>query len=280
MKIINKYLIISLIFTILTSCGIFRKNVKVDIEELENEEYDESIRIDKEALMIADSLNKNSLSFKTFTASFSGNYESDDQNLPLKGVIRIKNDQFIWISLRPVLSIEIGRALFTRDSIKYLDRMKNEYFAESYSYIHKNFGFEMNYTVIESAITNKFFAYPPGNTVESYFLTENESVKANTLNAAGIFSNINMSHSINFSDINYYITENKLKLLDKNRKATFIYSNFTDIYGTKFPHNILIKISDNSKTSSINIKYSSIIKNKEFDLNFKIPKNYKQLHFE
>ena len=280
MKIIYKYLIISFVLTFFISCGLFRKSVKEDIEELENKEYDESIRIDKEALMIADSLNINSLSFKTFTASFSGNYESEDQNLPLKGVIRIKNDQFIWISLRPVLSIEIGRLLFTGDSIKYLDRMKNEYFAESYSYIHKNFGFEMNYNIIESAITNKFFAYPPGNTVKSYFLIKNESVKANTLNATVIFSNINLSHSIIFSDKNYYITENKLKLLDKNRKATFIYSKFTDIYGTKFPHNVLIKISDNSKTSLINIKYTSIIKNKEFDLNFKIPKNYKQLHFE
>ena len=278
MNNIYKYLIICLILTNATSCGFFaaRKNVIIN----DSKGYDDAVRIDKEALIITDSLNKNSLSYKTFSANFSGSYETNDQILPLKGIIRIKKDQFIWISLRPILSIEIGRLLFTQDSIKYLDRMKNEYFAENYSYIQKNFGFDMNYKIIESAVTNKFFVYPPENTVESYFLIENESEKPNTLNAAGIFSEINLSHSIIFSGNNYYITENKLKLLDKNKKVTFYYSNFKDIYGIKFPHNVLIKIFDNSKESSIGLEYSTIIKNKEFGLNFKIPENYKRLHFD
>lgn len=278
MNNIYKYLIICLILTTATSCGFFaaRKNVIIN----DSKGYDDAVRIDKEALIITDSLNKKSLSYETFSANFSGSYESNDQILPLKGIIRIKKDQFIWISLRPILSIEIGRLLFTQDSIKYLDRMKNEYFAENYSYIQKNFGFDMNYTIIESAVTNKFFVYPPGNTVESYFLIDNESEKPNTLNAAGIFLNINLSHSIVFSDKNCYITENTLKLLDKNKKVTFNYSNFKDIYEIKFPHNVLINIFDNSKKSLIDLKYASIIKNKEFNLNFKIPENYKRIHFD
>lgn len=278
MNNIYKYLIICLILTTATSCGFFaaRKNVIIN----DSKGYDDAVRIDKEALIITDSLNKNSLSYKTFSANFSGSYETNDQILPLKGIIRIKKDQFIWISLRPILSIEIGRLLFTQDSIKYLDRMKNEYFAENYSYIQKNFGFDINYSIIESAVTNKFFVYPSENTVESYFLIDNESEKPNTLNAAGIFSNINLSHSIVFSDKNYYITENTLKLLDKNKKVTFNYSNFKDINEIKFPHNVLINIFDNSKKSLIDLKYASIIKNKEFNLNFKIPENYKRIHFD
>ena len=286
MKIKYKYLIVSFILITFTSCGLFRTGVLEekgeDIESLriDNEEYNDNVRIDKDALIVIDSLKEKSIFFETFSASFTGKYENNDQNIPLKGMIRIKKDQFIWISLRPALSIEIGRLLITQDSIKYLDRMKNEYLAESYSYIQKNFGLEMNYNIIESAVTNKFFAYPPGNTKEAYFLIQNESQKANTLSATGIFFNFNLSHNIVFSDKSYNIIENNLKLLDKNKKVRFLYSEFKDIYGIKFHHNILINIFDNSKISSIDIKYSSIVRNKEFELNFKIPENYKRKHFE
>ena len=278
-SIVN-YLLIGIVLITVTSCGLLRKNVKKDIEEIDNTEIDGDTRIDKEALAVTDSLKYNSLSYKTFSASFNGSFESNDKKLPLKGIIRIKKNEFIWISLRPVISIEIGRVLLTKDSIKYLDRMKNEYFAEDYSYIKKNFGFEMNYTIIESALTNKFFLYPPGNTVAAYFLINNESSEANTLNAAGIYSDTNLSHSIHFSGSYYYITENKIKLLDKNINATFLYSDFQDLYGVKFPYTVSVNVFENSKESIIDMNYSAISNSKEFGLNFKIPKNYKKIHFE
>lgn len=279
-KPIVNYLFIGIVLITVTSCGLLRKNVKNDIEENDNKEINDDTKIDKEALVVTDSLKRNSLSYKNFSASFEGSFESNDKKLPLKGIIRIKKDEFIWISLRPVLSIEIGRLVLTNDSIIYLDRLKNEYFAENYSYIKKNFGFEMNYSIIESALTNKFFMYPPGNTLAAYFLINNEGSETNTLNAAGIYSDTNLSHSIRFSGSYYYITENKIKFPDKNMYATFIYSDFKYLYGIKFPFNVNVNVFENSKKSNIEMNYSSISNNKEFGLNFKIPKNYKKIHFE
>lgn len=275
-----KYFLFSLLITVLTSCSLFKTNVKKDIEERDSKNYNETDRIDKNALAVKDSLYSNSLSFNTFSAGFSGSYQSKEQNLPLKGHIRIKKDQFIWISLRPMLNIEIGRILFTEDSIKYLDRMKKEYFAENYNYIKKHFGFKMNYSIIESVLTNTFFLYPPDNSEAAYFLIENESTGANTLNAVGIYSDINLSHNIMFSGHNYYITENKINLLDNNKKVIFYYSNFKVLNNTEFPSNVLVNIFDNSKESLIDLEYSGILINKEFDLNFKIPSTYKQRSFD
>ena len=275
------YIFLFLLISLNFSCFLFKKTEKtIDMLDGSKNINEESFSNEILVNTITDSLSANNMNFTSLSANFSGNYKSAENSLPLKGIIRIKEGEFIWISLKPIMGIELGRVLFTSDSIKYIDRMKNEYFMENYSYIKKMFGFDLNYKSIEAILTNRFFVYPPDNTILSYYLVNNESVKANTLSAIGIFSDINMNHSIVFSDIKNYIVSNNINLLDKNQQISFTYSEFQIINGKNFPKNIFVRIFENNKILTIDFNYKTIVTDKIFSKSFKIPDNYKRIYFD
>jgi len=266
--------IVLIIFIFISSCGIFKGNITKEV--IDN---DENIRIDEKPSTYKDSIEKYNLDYESLSINFSGSYTDDEKNLPLKGILRIKKNSFIWISLRPALSIEMGRLLLTKDSIKYIDRLKNEYFMEDYSYINRKFGVKLNYLIFESIFLNKFFTYPSDNSINDYFVI-NEEGTVKSINASGIYHGQNISHIININSRNWYIILNSLKILDANREFIIKYENFYTLGNKMFPEYLDIKLKDKEKSISVMIEYDEVNKNKTFDINFKIPKNYKRINFE
>lgn len=53
-----------------------------------------------------------------------------DNNIGLKGQLRMQNDSIIWISLS-LIGIEVGRVMITNDSVKFINRSNKTYLAES-----------------------------------------------------------------------------------------------------------------------------------------------------
>ncbi|MCF6365866.1 MAG: DUF4292 domain-containing protein [Bacteroidales bacterium] len=269
MKKTNIFIILTLLFS---SCGIFKKSVQPE------DKYDNSF-IEKIKVQTAlDSIQKHYPKIETFYCGFTGNYEKKDQKLPLKGLIKIKTDEFIWISVRPVMGIEISRILITQDSIKVIDKIKNEYFAENINYLKSKVGFELNYETIQAIFLNRFFIFPPENKIESYFLINVENNK--TLSATGIFSGMNISHNTIFSENNFIIYENNLKLFNKNQSLNIAYSNFQPLNKKEFPNTIQIIIKDAVNLSMFNISYKNIKINETIKASFKIPENFKRVKFE
>lgn len=64
--------------------------------------------------------------------------------------IRIKKDSVMWISV--AVGIEIGRALVTLDSVKVMDRISKKYYALSLDDISKQFGFQLDYRLLQSLV--------------------------------------------------------------------------------------------------------------------------------
>jgi hypothetical protein len=75
------------------------------------------------------------------------------------GIVRIQKDSIIWISLR-AYSVEGARLCFTKDSIKYINRLNNTYYVDDFEIFAKKFGFDIDYKTLQSILTNSFFFYP------------------------------------------------------------------------------------------------------------------------
>ena len=63
---------------------------------------------------------------------------SEDSNLSGQGIIRIRRDSAIWVSLRK-LGFEVGRALILKDSFFYLNRLNNVFEAHPISFIKEKY---------------------------------------------------------------------------------------------------------------------------------------------
>ena len=64
--------------------------------------------------------------------------ESEDSNLSGQGIIRIRRDSAIWVSLRK-LGFEVGRALILKDSFFYVNRLNNVFEAHPISFIKEKY---------------------------------------------------------------------------------------------------------------------------------------------
>jgi hypothetical protein len=64
--------------------------------------------------------------------------ESEDSNLSGQGIIRIRRDSAIWVSLRK-LGFEVGRALILKDSFFYLNRLNNVFEAHPISFVKEKY---------------------------------------------------------------------------------------------------------------------------------------------
>lgn len=76
--------------------------------------------------VILSRLKENTIDYKTFSAKARLSYSTPKESQ--KGIttyIRMQKDSAIWISVRPVLGIELIRVLITPDSIKMINFFKN-----------------------------------------------------------------------------------------------------------------------------------------------------------
>ena len=270
MKVKLIYILIS-VTVLFSSCGIFNKTLK-------SVDYNDTVKEETKVKVALDSIQEHYSVFNTFYSGFTGNYKSDKQNLPLKGLIKIKYDDFIWISVRPFMGIEVSRILITNDSLKVIDKLKNEYIEENLSVIKSKIGIDLTYESIQSILLNRFFVFPADNKINSYYLLNIEN--SATLTAIGIFSNINLSHKTNFSNRNFSIYENTLKLLDKNQSLNIIYSDFQLLNKKEFPNTLQLSIDNATNTSLINLSYKNIKINETINPTFIVPKNFKRVKFE
>jgi len=106
---------------------------------------------------LIDSLEKNEFQFNVLSAKASIKVV-DDKETSFKAHIRVKKDSAIWVSITPLLGIEMARVLITKDSVMFLNRIDKQYFVGTFDYINNKFGTDLDYQMLEAVIV--------GNSIE------------------------------------------------------------------------------------------------------------------
>jgi hypothetical protein len=150
--------LIMLLFVVVSSCGTTRKTIKEPLKE-QGAEY------------LFSHLKMNELQYTYFSARFSASFYRDKNETSFSGQIRIQKDSLIWISISPVLGIEMARILITNDSIKYINRIDNNYFISDFNYINSLINSTLDFDMLQAFLTGNDFSF-----------YENSSFRASTDN--------------------------------------------------------------------------------------------------
>ncbi len=260
-KKIKNIIILFALTLFMSGCGIFKKNIK---KHRTNEI--------SEVKKIINNNQKKTLTFNTFSASFSGKYSDDTQNLPLKGIIKIKKDNFIWITVRPFLGIEIAKIMLTPDSIKYADKINKRSFAEDYKYLEKKYGIKMNYLSVEKIFTNIPTGYPSQTDIINYQITETDSVYILKYNNKYL-------HKLTFNK-NYMLTENEVSEKNKQITVKINYSDFKVFDDKYFPLKMSFFAKKQNKKSNAEITFKNIKINETLQVKFSVSKHYKKINID
>ena len=101
-------------------------------------------------MVVSNKYEVNAFDFDRLDSRARIKYDDGNKRVALNANIRIKKDSVIWISLSPMLGIEVARGLITKDSLVLLDRINQEYKIYDYVSLSREFNFSVNYDLIQA----------------------------------------------------------------------------------------------------------------------------------
>lgn len=184
-----------------------------------------------------------------------------------------KKDSIIYINVSK-MAIELGRVVFTPDSVKYINHLNSTYYVGNYNIIKRLLGFPVDFYMIQSLLMNTDFVNFNEN-----FIVESKTDKT-------ILKDKERKHKKYLLTINQEIVLNDNNRIIENRiiekvsgdSTTFLYSDFYN----------LTSVSRTPKTIDIDLiskKIRVYLTLKDAKLNvpgpsyFKIPAKYTLLVF-
>jgi hypothetical protein len=239
----------------------------------------------KSAKVLTKQLKESEFKFDRLNAKISAEALIDSSSNSFSITLRLKKDSVLWMSISKI-GIEGARVLITKDSVKFLNRIKNQFFVGDYAFISKLLNTDLDFEMLQSLLV--------GNSVEFY--DEDEKIKSGVDNCQYTLGTIRKhklrkvmekgkelkepAQSIYMQPENFKIARILFYEFNPDRSFDAQFSDFTKIDSTQqFPQKIKYTIVA-KKNVLIDINYTKIVLNEEQSFPFKIPDNYEQVVYK
>lgn len=252
-------------------CSISRRAIKAPLKE-EGVEY------------LFEKLKQNEFHFSDLSAKFSAEYTVDKKKTSLSGQLRIKHDSLIWISISPLLGIEMARMELTNDSVKYINRIGSTYFLRDFAYINELLNNTLDFDMVQAFLLGNDFSFFENGKFRASI--DNSSYKL--ISAQRHKLKKYLRHNVDVANIplqyiwldptNFKITHVLVKEIENdNRKFEADFEGFQKIDAQLFPTELSFDIETGSKKVNIKVSYSKIVIDQHQSYPFRIPENYKPI---
>lgn len=239
----------------------------------------------KNARTLTSHLKEKEFKFDRINAKLSADAEIDSTSASFTITLRMKKDSIIWMSISK-LGIEGARVLITKDSVKLVNRMKNNFFVGDFAYISKLVNTDLDFEMLQSLLV--------GNSVEFY--DEDEKIKPGIDNCQYTLGTIRKkrlrkvmekgkelkepAQSIYMVPETFKIARILFYEFGPDRSFDAVYSAYelkdsTQLFPMKMNYTIKAQ-----KTVKIDLVYSKVVLNEEQTFPFKIPENYEAIQIK
>ncbi len=212
----------------------------------------------------------------------------DEKTTSFKVHIRIQKDSAIWVSITPLLGIEMARALITQDSIIFMNRVKSEYFKGDFSYINKTFNVDLDYDMLQALLVGNSIDFEKNEKVRTSIDRKKDLYFIGTEKKRKIKKDLKkdlkkdkekikeQTQIIWLSPENMKIAELLLHDPERDQSLHSTFSDYQAIDEQLFPHKLQFNI-EAKRNLTINVNYNKVTLNKELSFSFKIPSKYEQV---
>jgi hypothetical protein len=195
--------------------------------------------------------------------------------------LRLYTDSAIWISISPMLGIEVARILITRDSVKFMDRLNKKYSVSDFEFLNELLHVNIDFDILQGVLTGNLFAYKKNrfNSVyieEKYYILSTLSKRKLKRSLEEVDVTKPIVQDLWVDGTTYRIT--KLSVADQRLQKSLLtdYSDHrtTDAGLFPFRSNTSIKAE---KQLNVAIEYQKVTVNTEVDFPFNIPDGYERI---
>jgi hypothetical protein len=206
----------------------------------------------------------------------------DEKEISFNISLRYKKDSVIWISISPLLGIEVARVMVTPDTVKFMDRLHSKYEVNTFESISKLLQIKVNFETLQSLLIGNLFAYKKNenrfNSVYSedkYYILSSLNKKKLKRSLEEIDPNKPIIQDIYVDDTTYRINRMRVEDQKINKKLETTYSDFRETPGGLFPYLSVTKVSA-EKNLQITIEYTKVNVGEPQEFPFNIPKSYER----
>lgn len=261
-RLIPKFLILILLLASIQACKPRREIVPV---------VDELLRSPERALR---ALHSNQADFEYYSARFSGEATWEGKTYPMAGSLKIKKDEIIFLSIAPVLGIEVARVMITPDTVKYLNRLQSSYFVGDMEFFNKLLGADLDFYMLQAILMGNDFEH---FTAEDFRVTDDRSLIY--LHSPGRRSKDNLQgppldHKIWMEPVNYRIRRAVAQDESGEQIIEADYNNFENLEGQWLPNDLAITFTDPGDRAEIKIRLNRTSLNQPQEFSFSIPSRY------
>ncbi len=254
---------------------------------------------------LLDLVDANNFDFNSLSGKLTVNAASELQSGSFKVNMRIAKDSAIWMSVTPALGIEAARVVIDQDSVKFLDKLKNQYFLGGIDVMDTLLAYAAGYSFLENLLIgnpveinpeDKYTSFVDGlnyvlQTKSKRKLRKAVDLKHPRTDTDTLFAEVikakkyeKVTRKYSEDDLilkRYFIRPGDFKvekiLIDDillNRALRIYYSRFETVDGIAFPMMIKIEMATPEGTSTFDLEYTRIKKNEAQSYPFKIPEKY------
>lgn len=268
------FLISALFFMGVYGCKTSHKATDSKIKE-------ESKPVDKSAPDLQQLITNQSFKATTVSAKASVKTEIGDNTNSFNINLRLQTDSIIWISISPLLGIEVARVMITQDSVKFMDRLNNRYSVSDFDFLTKLLKVNVDFDILQGILTGNLFAYKKNkfNSVyveDKYYILSTLSKRKLQRSMEDIDPNKPIVQDLYVDGSTYRIT--RLNVEDQRVKKSLLtdYEDHRVTEGGLFPFKSKTVIKAD-KTAKIEIEYNKLVINSELEFPFNIPNGYEQI---
>lgn len=282
-KFLLSFLLLAFYFSVLLSCKAKKNLPHTSVQKTTKCKLEH-----KNAKTLAALLKKNQLAYSTLNGKIKANVVMDEKSTAFTVALRMQKDSIIWASISPALGIEVLRLIATKDSLKFIDRIHNQYFIGDYDTLSKILYTPVDLEVLQSLLI--------GNSVEFY--EEDEKLRASvdscsyllgTIRKRKLRKVIQKGKELREPAQNIWLTDSAFKIsrilfhdFETRREFDAQFQNFQSVSmpDGEAPRSIPFTITyiiKAGKTIAIDLEYSKVSANKSQTFPFSIPEGYERI---
>lgn len=117
--------------------------------------------IPNDPIIIADSMISAELDYEWFSAKVGTEVTIQGEKKAFKTNLRLRRDSALWLSISPALGIEVARMLITKDSVKFIDKINDQYYLGDQAAISEKLGVKLDFDMLQDLMVGNAVLYDP-----------------------------------------------------------------------------------------------------------------------
>ncbi|WP_343523626.1 DUF4292 domain-containing protein [Pedobacter sp.] len=210
-------------------------------------------------------LNSKQLKFNTLSLKAKASLDIGGDANDVTMNFKMKDKETIWVSVTALGGLaEVARALITPDSIKIMNRLKNEYLKKPFSYVYNFTNKQVNFNTLQAVLT--------GNAMGE-FLTPQSDLKLENDVWVVSGSKEELDYKLLFNTL-LKVAETNLNDVKNGQALKVTYSDYQKLNEFLFPGSLQIKTLSKAKKINIDLQFVKIDGNVPVDFPFNVPKRF------